>query len=176
MAKHTGKGKFAGYVKGRVENELALSTLASKDLISALFSETMEEAGRVASVDLTWSMNDFTDEVGDGPIVVGLAHSDYTNAEMEEAIEAGSGSWGRGNQIAREQANRKVRTVGVFDTTGVALSLDHLNDGLPIKTKLNWYLATGQTISIWAYNAGSAALTTGASVSVLGHANLFIRS
>ncbi len=165
---------MSGYVKGRVEDELDLLTLATKDIVSALMSNVMEEAGTISSVDLVWSLSDFTEAAGDGPVVVGIAHGDYTNAEMEEAIEAASGSWGRSDLVAREQADRKVRTVGVFQALGG--TIDYLNDGLPIKTKLNWYLSTGQTLAIWAYNQGSGALTTGSTLNVLGQANIFIKS
>ncbi len=164
---------MSNYAKGKIEDELDILTLASKDLISALMTNTMDEAGTISSVEMVWSLSDFTAAAGDGPVVVGVAHGDYTNAEMEEAIEAAAGSWGRSDQVAREQADRKVRTVGVFQEIGG--TIDYLNDGLPIKTKLNWYLSTGQTLAIWAYNQGTGALTTGSTLNVLGHANIFIK-
>ncbi len=174
--KKAGRGRqsMSGYVKGAFEQEVALGTLAAKTLIGAALDQVMTESGRISSVVATWAMNDFTDEVGDGPISVGLAHSDYSDAEIEEQFEQSS-NWDLGNKIAREQANRLVRLIGVFSTTGVALSVDALNDGKPIKTKLNWGLTTGDTVKIWGYNHGTAALTTGAIVKVRGHANLFIR-
>ncbi len=169
-----GRQSMSGYVKGRIDDSLALGTLAAKTLVSSTLGSVMSESGRISSADLTWSMNDFVDAVGDGPIFVGVAHSDYSDAEIEASIEASS-SWDRGDKIQRELAQRLVRTIGSFSTTGVTLSVDVLNDGRPIKTKLNWGLTTGDTLKIWAYNAGSSALGTGASVFVLGHANLFIK-
>ncbi len=165
---------MSGYVKGSVDVTSTLGTLASKDVTSTAEPNVMTEAGRVSSLAATWSMNDFTDAVGDGPISVGVAHSDYSDAEIEEFIE-NAASWDRGDMIAQEVGKRKIRQVGVFSTTGVALSIDALNDGRPIKTKLNWPLSTGDTLRFWSYNQGSSALGTGAVLTVLGHANLFIQ-
>ncbi len=49
-----------------------------------------------------------------------------------------------------------------------------LNDGKPIKTKLNWILQEGQTLAFVGYNMGSVQVqTTTPDVRILGHANLW---
>ncbi len=165
------------YLKGNVDEGLALGTLGSNVLVGVLFDDSVTERTRVSSVVATYSMSEFTQATGDGPIMVGLAHGDYTDAEVEEFIEQ-TGSWAEANLVGREVANRKVRILGTFPSAagaGVASEAVALNEGRPIKTKLNWVLTTGQTLRLWAYNLGASALaTTDPAVRAQGHANLWV--
>ncbi len=163
------------YIKGAIDETLDLGTLASKTLIANVFDETVEERTRVSSIDATWSLADFTPGAGDGPILCGVAHSDYSAAEIEEVIE-NTGSWTEGSKTEQEIAKRLVRIVGVFTEADAAASINQvaLNDGLPIKTKLNWILNGGDTLKVFAYNMGDSALaTTDPDLHVYGHANLW---
>lgn len=169
-----GKGKsMKGYVKGNLDEGLVLSTLGAQTLVSIVFDEVMREKGRISSIDTTWGLSDWTAGADDGPIVVGVAHGDYTDAEIEEVIE-NTGSWDIGDKIAQEVGKRLVRIVGAFgsDTAGVFKQIV-LNDGKKIKTKLNWQVATGNTLKVFAYNSGTSALADGAIVRLNGHANIF---
>ena len=115
-----------------------------------------------------------TPTAADGPIMAGVCHSDYTNTEIEEWIEQGA-SWDQGDMVAQEEARRKIRLVGVFNTTGPGAqgAASVLNDGRPITTKCKWQLTTGDTVKFFAYNQGSGALAAGAVLHVNGHANLW---
>ncbi len=150
-------------LKGRVDESLALLTLAEQALVGANYDETLDEEGFLLSQESLWSSEGFT--VGEGPVFVGFAHSDYTDAEIEEVIE-NTGSWSRGNKIAQEQSKRLIRTVGVFPLTA---SEETLNDGKPIKTTIRWNATTGQTLKLWAYNRGTNPLTTGGQIHAQGH-------
>ncbi len=151
-----------------------LGTLAAKTLISVTLGGSVEERTLITSIVNTWSLADFTNAIGDGPIAVGVAHSDYSDAEIEAVLEL-TGTWKEGDLTAQEIGRRKVRRVGSFqssvaDSQGIAV----LNDGKPIKTKLNWILTTGKSLKIWAYNEGDSALaTTDPDLTVIGHVNLF---
>jgi len=115
--------------------------------------------------------------VGDniGPIMCGIAHSDYSDAEIEAWIESSTKSWNRGALAEQEIDNRLIRRVGIF-TPIVSLGAEVLNDGKPIKTKLNWPLMSGQGLKVWAYNMGSSPLaTTDPNFHVQGHVNLFFK-
>ncbi len=162
LAKHTPRKrrKFRRYVKGSVDESLQLGTLGARTLITDTWDETVIERTLITSIDVTWSLGQFTPAVGDGPIIVGVAHSDYTDAEIEEVIE-NSGSWNEGAKIEQERSKRQIRIVGSFFTgPDSALAIVTLNDGKPIHTKLNWILVTGQTLKMFAYNAGSSPLAT----------------
>ncbi len=163
------------YLKGNVDEELAITGLATKDVVGAVFDEVVNERTLVSSIDATWSMNNMTPAVNAGPIVCGVAHGDYTDAEIEEWLEQ-SGQWNEGNLVSsREVAKRLIRQIGVFETPDAAVDSVSLNDGKAIKTRLNWILLQGQTLRIWAFNSGAAAVdgTTAPNVLANGHVNLF---
>ncbi len=177
MAKRKGSSRrrMTGYLRGNVDERLALLTLGAMTLLSVVFDETVVEKTFVTSLVANWSLSDFTVVANDGPVMVGVAHSDYTDAEIEEFIE-NAGSWNAGDNVqSKEVGRRLVRVVGTFGLTGEAASSSVLNDGKAIKIKLNWMLMTGQTLRVWAYNLGNSPLTTGAIVHTQGHANLFTR-
>ncbi len=146
-----------------MDETLGTGALAANALAAAAYDESVNERSFILSQEAVWSMDDHT--AGEGPITVGVAHSDYTQAEIEEVIE-NTGSWNEGNLVAQEQARRKIRIVGVFD----GLSVDEkLNDGLPIKTILKWVLLQNQSLQMFCYNHSSAALTTGSLIKINGH-------
>ncbi len=171
-ARRRRKRSFAGYVRGNIDLDTALGTLAGKTAVLQA-SQTVSSPCRVSSVKAIYSLHGMT--VGDniGPIMVGVAHSDYTLAELEEWIEAASGSWQRGKLVEQEIDNRLIRRIGVF-TPLISLGAEVLNDGKPIRTKLNWALQSAQGLNFWYYNMGTAALaTTDPNGHVQGQANLF---
>ncbi len=171
-----GRGKrrpMGRYIRGNVDEEVAATALAPKDVVSAIFDETVNERTLVSSIVATYAMGNFTAIANCGPIVVGVAHSDYNDAEIEEFLED-TGQWNEGDLIAREKGARKIRQIGSFDTPQAVEDAVVLNDGKAIKTKLNWILLQGQTLRLWVYNSGSAAVaTTAPAITANGHANLF---
>ncbi len=150
-------------IKGNVDETLNLLTLASSTLVAATFDETPDEEVFALSIECTWDLAVHT--VDEGPIVVGIAHGDYSDAEIEQVIES-TGSWSRGDLVAQEVARRKVRIVGVFNGDSTEESL---NDGKPIKTTLKFNLITGATLKVFAYNRDASSLTTGSLVMINGH-------
>ncbi len=151
----------------RIASAVALLTLADVTALIAPVVGASDNEYRALSVTLTWSLRDGT--ATEGPISVGVAHGDYTATEVEEWIES-TASITRGDLVTREASERLIRQVGTFSG---ASAEETLNDGKPIRTKLNWVVASGDTISLWAYNQSGAALTTGAEIAVLG--KIFLR-
>ncbi len=167
------KRAMGAYVRGNVEENLALGALGSGALITDGWDETVNEKSLISSIVSTWSWDAITAE--DGPIDFGIAHSDYTGAEILEVLATG-GSWDSGNLISQEVSRRKVRQIGTFvstQPTGEGIADSVVNDGKPIKTKLNWVLQSGDGLQMWAVNRGSAVLVTGSSIKANGHANLW---
>ncbi len=173
-----GRGKrrsMGRYIRGNIDLDLALGTLAAKTLVALAVNQTVTERTWLSSVVLQWSLIGKTIADNQGPIMVGIAHSDYTAAEIEAWIE-NTTTWAEADLVGREISGRKIRRVGVFPEGGQSLSTQVLNDGKPVRTKCNWILNAGQTIDVWAYNNGSAALaTTDPNVVASGHANLWPR-
>ncbi len=178
MAKARGRRrrKMGRYIRGNVDEELALTTLGTKDVVGAVFDEVVNERTYVSSIKCTWSLSNWTSIANAGPIIVGIAHGDYTDAEIEEWIE-NTGQWNEGNLVSsREIGRRLIRQVGAFKSPLAADEIEHLADGKMITTKLGWILLQGQTLRLWAFNSGSANVaTTAPSVTINGHANLWPR-
>ncbi len=168
------KRRFRAYLAGRLDETLALSTLGAKVAIGANSTGVLEEKAWLTSVKAVWSLTEFTKATDDGPIYVGVAHSSYSDVEIEAWIENETGSWAAGSMVAQEVAKRKIRQVGVFRSRDTASDIAVLNEGRPIRTKCGWQLQTGDGVKIWAYNAGASALaTTSPNLIVLGKANLW---
>ncbi len=168
-----GRARMGRYLRGNVDELLDLGTLAARTLTVGPFDDTVLERTRISSLVATWSLSSLTGGDSIGPILVGVAHSDYSSAEIEEVIE-NTGSWNEGNLVEREVAMRKVRIVGQMGRSAVG-ETSYLNEGQVVKTKLNWILPAGSTLDLWAYNLGTVALaTTDPDLHVEGHANLWV--
>ncbi len=169
------KGKsMKGYMKGNVDEVLQLGTLAATTLISTNFDESVNEKYLISSLVATYALNGMV--AGQGPILFGVAHSDYTSAEIEAVIE-NTGSWDAGNKVQQEIGKRLVRIIGTMVGEGGTGTNDvKWNKGQPVKTKLNWMLQTSDTLKLWAYNISDDALTTAdPGLRCNGHANLWAR-
>ena len=162
------------YIRGNVDEQISLGTLAATTAVSTGFDDVVNERTLVSSLVATYSLENMTYGAGIGPLLVGICHGDYNDTEIEEYIEA-TASWNEGDMIAQEVAKRKIRRIGQF-TVPANVGQVSLQDGKPIKTKLNWILTQGQTLRLWVYNTGTNALATTVPVCrVQGHANLWPR-
>ncbi len=170
------KGSTKGkYIKGNVDEILSLGTLASVTVIGSNFDEVVNEKTLISSLVAAYALEELTSP--QGPILFGVAHSDYTDAEIEEVLE-NIGSWDTGDKISQERGKRLVRVIGIMTADdAVAGTTDvRFNGGDPVKTKLNWMLDSGDTIKLWAYNKSASALATTVPILVCsGHANLWQR-
>ncbi len=163
-----------GYTRGNINEVMALGTLAPVDVITTVLG-AVDGRTKISSIKATWSLRGFTVTDNVGPILVGVCHGDYSDAEVEAWIEQSNAtSWSSGTIQDKEISGRKIRKIGTFAQVGQSLGNQVLNDGKMITTKLNWLLVSGQSIRIWAYNTGSVAIgTTNPDVVVDGHANLW---
>ncbi len=165
--------RFRKYLRGQIDSQIPLTTLGANTLVGQDANDVLEEQAYLSSVKLAWALQGFTPTGDAGPILVGVAHSGYSDAEIEEWIE-NLASWEIGAPRNQEIAKRMIRRVGVFFAPAQATETARLNNGMPIRTKCGWTLATGQTVRMWAYNTGSSAVaTTVPDVTVQGHANLW---
>ncbi len=168
--------RMGRYIRGNVDEQLSLGTLAANTGINAQFDETVQERTLITSIVGAWSIENWTQGAGIGPLLFGVMHSDYSLAELEEWIET-TGSWDEGNLVeSKEVGKRLIRQIGIFNARGGAVAADVIGfrDGSPVKTKLNWILTQGQSIDLWVYNTGGNPLaTTVPVVRVNGHVNLF---
>ncbi len=162
------------YLRGTVDEQLAVGTLSGQTAAKQDFDEVTTEKTKISSIVATYGLRNWTPVQDSGPLIVGIAHSDYTAAEIEAVIE-NAGSWNRGGKIEQEISKRLVRRIGMFDIPVDISESVVLNDGLPIRTKLNWSIQTGQTLSIFVYNTGQVAVndTVTPEVVLQGHVNMW---
>ncbi len=158
------RGRRSPLIVPEINQEILLGTLASLSLLSTTPGTNPEQDNYLISMDLTVALNLAVS--GEGPLVVGVAHEDYSDVEIEEHIEVAAG-WSSANMIEQERLRRKIRTIGTF---AVQTSNEVLNDGNPIRVKCGWRNGPDDTVKLWVYNRGDGALTTGARVLFNGHA------
>ncbi len=162
MANKPRKRRRTPVRKLRVSESQALGTLGAGSLASQVFDDAVSEKMFLLSLEAAWALGEHTPD--QGPITVGIAHSDYTAAEITEWIAATS-AWDTGNLVAQEQNSRKIRQVGKFSGT---LAQEVLNDGKQIKTPLRFIVESGQSLQQWAFNQDTSVLTTGSLVMIEG--------
>jgi len=149
----------------RTSTELPVLTLATDTAKTVGLTGVSANRYRVKSVHATITAIAMTS--GDGPLTVGYAHSDYSLTEIKESLEAFA-AIDQGDKVAQEQANRLVRIVG-----SIAEFSQVMNDGKPIKTKLNWLIGIGDEVNLFIFNENTASFTTGCVVNCQG--NLWIQ-
>lgn len=155
------KGK-SGVRPVQIDEQLALATLANETVLGALITGSPSDTTFLVSADLTWGLRGLT--AGQGPIECGLAHGDYSDAEVQQCLEA-AGSWDLSDKVTQEQARRIVRRVGSFNGLNTE---EVLNDGKPIRTRLRFNLEPAEQLKFWAFNQSGAALSTGGVLEVQG--------
>ncbi len=164
-------------MSGVINAELTLSAIATKAANRAEFPDQVTERCWLSSIDAIWTLSNYTPAADAGPLLVGIMHSDYTVAELEEFIE-NVNSWNQGDLVqTREIGRRFIRQIGIFETPADATVSVRLNDGKSIHTKCGWMLNTGETLDVWIYNLGGASIdgTTAPNLAGRGTAHLWKR-
>ncbi len=159
LAKHK---KRSYIVRIPVSQDVSLGTLAPNTVTgTAITGASNTEAMWVVAATLSWTIINHT--AGEGPLRFGLNHSDLSAAEIRECLDASP--LGRGDIIANERARRPVRMAGSFPGL---LSTESVNDGVPIKTKINLLIQHDKSLNFWIENRDGSNLTTGTVVKVDG--------
>ncbi len=150
----------------RLQSFLAAGALVSGDVISGAATAATTGSMRVMSIKASWNLSDKGASDDDG-YQFGVAHSDYTAAEIEECLES-QASIDLGDKVAQEQSNRLVRVIGTMSGAAGAGGGLQFNDGKTISTKLNWFLSIGDTLNMWIRNGSGATWVTGALLLPIG--------
>ncbi len=160
------------YIPGSIDEKISLGTLAGSTAVLQA-TDVVKERTRVSSIVASYSLSGWTAIDNVGPLEIGVAHSDYSLAEVEAWIERTT-SWNEGDLVSQEVSNRRIRRIGVFDMPATVGESYALGDGRLIRTKLNWILNAGQGLNYYVYNIGSGAVaTTDPEVHCNGKANLW---
>ncbi len=172
MAKKRAKRRRFNLRKVRINSTTAVGALDTLDVTSGPITDAAADKLRFISLIASWSWSDLAASQDDA-LTFGVAHSDYSAAEIEECLEA-TGTIDLGNKVAQEQSNRLVREIGVFGNEAAAtISGIPFNDGKPVRTKLNWLMSAGDTLQVWMRNASGTIYTTGSRLICSG--NLWVK-
>ncbi len=163
MANKRSRRRSSGFVAIPVQGSFALTTLADQAVLSAdLFSAALTEDLFVISTEITAQIRGVTAGEGD-PSTLGLAHGDYQDTEIAEALTVKL--LGPGNKIEQERARRLVRKIGVFQASNVNVETELKmigKGGSPNpKTKVRFVIQSAKTMKIWIQNRSGGVLTTG---------------
>ena len=162
MVKHRKpKGRRQALAVINVDESIVLSTLADNAVLG-VDSDPFGREFYAISADLYWGLDGLT--AGQGPIVVGCAHNDYTDVEVAENLNT-TGMEDPGDMIAKEQGHRLVRRAGQFSGVGTN---EVLNDGEKLRIRLGFVITDGFSLAFWAQNKSNATLTTGAAINISG--------
>ncbi len=140
------------------QSQLSLGTLGDQTVLSVpLLSGSLTEDLLILSIDATMVIRGMT--VTEGPLYMGFAHTDYTVAEIAEAIDT-QGFLGPNLKIEEERARRLVRRWGTFRVQEVTEMIAASNGGHR-RYKVRWIQQNGANPRCWLQNSSGAALTTG---------------
>ncbi len=157
------RSRRRGFVAIPFSTALLLSTLADNAVldVSLLSNDNLDEDIYIMSIDGYWALDSGT--VGEGPLIVGYAHGDLTEAEVAEALDVSPRS--PGDIVANERARRPVRRAGQF---AGAAALEVLNDGKAIRTKVRFAVENGKAINLFVSNRSGGTLTDGTRIRLQG--------
>ncbi len=164
MAKHKKRSKGRkdiAFAAISVTENLAVGALVNNTAIFGALIAALGDDFYAISADLMWTMVDGTG--GQGPVEVGVAHGDYTIAEVKEYLDVDMSD--PGNLIAKEQNRRLIRRAGIFNVLSGAESLF---DGQAKRLPLKFVINEGSPFNMWLMNRSGGTLTTGMLIRVSG--------
>ncbi len=157
----------------RVAAGVSTTALPTLDVVAGAITQVATETYRLLSVRFAYTWEDIAAIIDDG-LEFGLAHSDYSAAEIEECLES-QASIDRGNKTAQEQSDRWVRSIGRISNYGNVAEGGSapFNGGRKLKTRLNWAMTTGDTLNLWIRNGSGTVWTVGGSVQAIGEMYIY---
>ncbi len=157
-----GRGRKAPLAVINVNETITLGTVGSGIVVSAV-TDTFTREFFAISCDIYWSMKAHT--AGEGPYECGVAHGSYSVTQIQENLQL-TGMEDPGDLVTKEQGQRKVRRSGRFN--GLT-TIEMLNDGKPIRTKLGFpVVGSGAALEFWIRSLDDVSATTGTSIDVQG--------
>ncbi len=158
--------RTANFVAIPFEVALTLGTLANNATLTAdLLASDFDDDIYMISVDCAFGLEGQT--AGEGPIHVGIAHSDYTDAEIQEYLDVDPTE--RHDKIAQERVKRgaQIRKFGRFGIGTEGGPNTVLANGTLQRKPLKFVVNEGKTLSVYATNRG-VGNTTGREVKASG--------
>ncbi len=162
-AKKRRRRRSGRFVALPFNTQQALATLADETVVSADLTTNLAEDFYAISVDIIASIDGGASE---GPVEVGVAHDDYTVAEIKEFIDVNLTD--PDDKIAQERSRRLIRRLGTIANIGAGGASLVPRSGEAKRIPLRFVLGDGHTLSAWVMNHSGGALTTGAVITFSG--------
>ncbi len=143
---------------------LALSTLLDNIVIKGTTQAVFSRRFHVVYTKLFWTLRSAT--AGEGPIICGLAHSDYSVLEIAEAQDVAVVN--SSNKVEQERANRWVREIGSFRGLTTEEEIRGNSGGEKVYSKLNWTIEEAMSLDFWCQNRTGGTLAGGAILEIEG--------
>ncbi len=141
--------------------QLALSTLGDETIVEVDLTTVLAEDFFAISCDLAVSVDGNT--TTENPLEFGVAHGDYTVAELKEYVNANLTD--PSDKIAQEHSRRLVRRFGTFSATDVNWSP---NNGMEKRIPLRFSIGDGKSLIGWCMNHSGAGMNTGTIITFTG--------
>ncbi len=154
----------------RLNGLVAAGALGADAIISGTLIPASDSEYRCLSLDYAALWADISAAI-DGGAAFGVAHGDYTDTEIFEAITA-AGSISRGDKILNEKANRLVRVLGFFQGGIIGDGESVFNDGRRTKVRLNWFIPIGKTVKLFIWNNSDTIWSSGSNLTLTGNATV----
>ncbi len=164
------RSRSRGFVAIPFSGSFVLSTLGSDAVvIGDLFGGNLTEDFYAISMDIDAEILNIT--AGEGnPSMLGIAHSDYTAAEIAENLNVTL--LGPGTKIEQERSRRLVRKGATFHgnelNTHTSMKASGKFGPGPQRMKIKFVIQNGKTLDVFVYNKSGAVYTTGATCKFWG--------
>ncbi len=157
-----GFGKDGTGVIIRDNDQITLGALNANAAIKQANPLVLAEDFRVLKSEHYLTMESATFVAGDGPIIVGIANNELSAAEIAGCLNT-DGPLNRNDRGNTETAMRAVfpfiQMPFVENAVGLAPGIP--NDGAPVKDTHRWTYSNPEGFTLFAFNHGGSALTTG---------------
>ncbi len=155
---------------------ITLSTLSTKDVISAPSDNSLTEDFRILKTEYWIQWTPALTDGFEGPVVIGMAAGGLTSAEIEEALEARPSD--TSDYPAIEQVMRPVWPLvnSMFFADGAAGFTASMAQPLHGTFNPKWTFPNPDGWVWWVYNQGSIVLATGGSMFIFAkHWGVWVR-
>ncbi len=154
-----GFGKDGKGIIIRERTTITLGTLGANTALKQDSPLAILEDFRMIKSEIFASLDGATSVEGDGQIIIGIANDELTAAEIAECLTV-DGPLNRNDRVAEEQVMRAVFPLFAIPFKTLA-SQQGIHDNRPFEDTIRWTFSNPEGWTLFAFNMGSSALTTG---------------
>ncbi len=153
----------------RSAESVTLTTLAANSARIITNDIVLQEDFRMLKAEIFSTIEGLTAGEGD-QLLFGIANGELSEAEIAECLVA-DGPVDRNDRLATERAERNVKLYSKYQKNASAdteAALNQEGSGAPLVIKHRWTYSNPEGWSLFVFNMGASALTTGATARTIG--------